>query len=71
MHENGRKEELLSNDENKNGENATTPINTDPFASVREEEEEKIEQMLLLPDTSVAVSLLKTWMKKAYCSSAG
>src|SRR3954454_22086755 len=50
MHKNESEDDLLNNDENKN-ENVIAPIDVDPFASVRQKEEEKIERMLLLPNT--------------------
>ena len=49
MHEN--EEKLLSNDDNKKEENVAVPMDTDPFATVRQKEEEKIEQLLLMPNT--------------------
>ena len=51
MHENERIEEPFSNNDRKNEENTTRAVNADPFASIRKEEEEKIEQMLLMPNT--------------------
>jgi DNA-binding transcriptional MerR regulator len=51
MHESQSSDEQLSNDDRKSEENTTVPVNADPFASVREKEEEKIEQMLLMPNT--------------------
>src|SRR4051812_3468104 len=45
------REELLSSEENTNQQSTTMPINADPFASVQEKKEEKIEQMLLMPNT--------------------
>src|SRR3954467_9672386 len=56
MHKNQSEDEQLNNDENKNGEdgngeNIAAPIDADPFASVRQKEDEKIEQMLLMPNT--------------------
>jgi len=51
MHKNQSEDDLLNNDENKNDENVAAPIDVDPFASVRQKEEEKIEQMLLMPIT--------------------
>jgi len=49
MHEN--EEKLLSNDDNKKEENVAMPMDADPFATVRQKEEEKIEQLLLMPNT--------------------
>jgi DNA-binding transcriptional MerR regulator len=51
MHDNESGDELISNNENKGEENTTAPNNADPFASIREKEEKKIEQMLLMPNT--------------------
>src|SRR3954467_15316393 len=45
------KEDLLSSKENKNEQNTDAPTNADPFASLQEKEEKKIEQMLLMPNT--------------------
>ena len=50
MDKNENEADQLSNDENKD-ENIIAPIDADPFASVRQKEEEKVEQMLLMPNT--------------------
>jgi len=50
MDKNENEADQLSNDENKD-ENIIAPIDADPFASVRQKKEEKVEQMLLMPNT--------------------
>ena len=50
MHENGNTNKLLNTDGNATTENTASPVSTDPFATVRQKAEEKIENMLLLPN---------------------
>jgi DNA-binding transcriptional MerR regulator len=51
VHEIGNKLELLNNEEEKNETDITPAVNADPFAAARQKEEEKIEQLLLMPNT--------------------
>ena len=51
MDENESREDRLNNDDKKSEGNTTTPVNADSFVSTRKKEEEKIEQMLLMPNT--------------------
>lgn len=50
VYKNESEDELLENNENKNGEKIVALVHTDPFAAIQKEEQEKIEHLLLLPN---------------------